>query len=62
MVFVPVGDQNGPHVVFAFHQVGHVGNYQVNPGHVLRWELDATVDDDNIVARLNGHHVFADFA
>ena len=60
MVFVSVGDEDGPHPGGALPQVGGVGDNQVYPQHVLFRELDPAVNDDDVVAALQGHHVLAD--
>ena len=60
VVFVAVGDENRTHLFGALHQIGHVGDDKVHPGHVVIGKLDTAVDDDDIVAAFYGHHVFAD--
>ena len=54
-------DQDGPHPVLVFQKVREIGDYQVHPRLVLPRELDAAVDDDDVVARLDGHHVLPNF-
>jgi hypothetical protein len=61
VVLVSMSDQNAPDVVGAFDQIGDVGDDEVYPEHTLFGKLDPAIDDDNIVAVLQGHHVFADF-
>ena len=61
MVFVSVGDEDGPHPRGTLPQIGDVGDNQVYPQHILFRELDPAVDDDDVVAALQGHHVLADF-
>ena len=62
MILMAVGDEDGPDMVGPFHQIGNIGNNQVHAQLFLGGKLDAAVDDDNIVAALQGHHIFADFA
>ena len=59
MVFVAVGDEYCPHPVGILQQIGDVGDDQVYPWQVFSGELDPAVDDNYIVAALQGHHIFA---
>ena len=61
MVFVAVGNQDGPDPVGIFEEVGDIGNDEVHAREVLRGKLDAAVDDNDVVTAFQGHHVFADF-
>jgi len=60
MVFVAMGYQQGPDPRPVLDQVADVGNREVDPWHCLAGEQDAGVDDDDVVAVFQGHHVLAD--
>ena len=61
MVLVAVGNQYAAYVVHPLYQVGNVGDDQVHSQHSLLGKLDAAVDNDDVVAVFEGHHVLADF-
>jgi hypothetical protein len=61
VIFVAVGYQNTPYSFGALHEVGYVGDNQVDSQHILGGELDPAVNDYDIVAALQCHHVLADF-
>src|SRR5664280_2622528 len=48
VVLVPVGDDEGEHVVAALEQPGDVGEDEVNAQHLVARELDATIDDHDL--------------
>jgi hypothetical protein len=56
-----VGDEDCPNPVGAFNQIGNVRDDEVDPKHPFFGELNPTVDDNDIIAQLQGHHVFTDF-
>ena len=62
VVFVAVGYQDGPDALSVLHEVRYVGDGEIDPGHILLGEEHPGVDDDNVLAVLQGHHVLADFA
>ena len=62
VILMPVRNQNGAHPFRIGGQIGHVGDNQVNAGHILSGKLDAAVDDDDVIAAFQGQHIFADFA
>jgi hypothetical protein len=62
MVFVAVGDENAPDPVGPLHQIGNIGDNQVNTQHFFGGKLNPAINDDYIVAELQGHHIFPDFA
>src|SRR5450759_4450793 len=59
MVFVAVGDDDAAQRVLALHDVGEVGEDQVDPGVVVIGEHDAGVDDHHFVPVLEDGHVLA---
>ena len=61
MVLMPVGNQDAPHPLRPFHQIGNIGNNQVNAQLLLGGKLHPAVHDDYILAALQGHHILADF-
>ncbi len=60
VVLVPVGDKDAAHPVCLGGQIRDIRYDQVNPGHVLRWELHPAVDDDDVIPAFQHHHVLAD--
>ena len=60
VVFVTVGDDDAAQLVLALHDVGEVGQDEVDPGMVVVGEHDAGVDDDHVVPVLEDGHVLAD--
>ena len=62
MVFVAVGDENGSDTVPVFPKVSEVRDGEIDPGHVLFREQNASVDDDDVVVELQHHHVSANLA
>ncbi len=64
MVFVTVGDQDGPDfgTPVALHEIVIVGDNEIDAEHVVLGEHDARVDDEDIVLILDHGHVLADLA
>ena len=62
VILVPVGDEDGTDTVPIAHEVGNVGDDEVDAGHPLFGEHDPGVDYYDVVAALDRHHVAADFA
>ena len=60
VVLVPVRNQNPPHPLRPRRQVGHIGDNQIHPRHILRRKLDAAVHHHNILPALQRHHILAD--
>ena len=60
MVLVPVGDEYAAYPVGSLHQVGNVRDDEVNAQHPFLRELDAAINDDDVVGVFEGHHVLAD--
>jgi hypothetical protein len=42
-------------------QVGNVWNYYIYAEQLSFWEHHASVDDDNVIAKAQSHHVHAEF-
>lgn len=61
MVFMTMGDDDGPYFVPVFNQVTHVRDDEVDAEHVVIREGQAGVDDDNIIPVLDDRHILADF-
>ena len=59
VIFVPVGHEDGPDPILVLYQVGDVRDREIDTGDLFAQEEDAGVDDDNVVAKLQGHHVLA---
>jgi hypothetical protein len=56
-----VGDEDGPDALLLVPQVAVVGDDEVHPVHVRLGEHQAGVYDQDVLAVLHGHHIFADF-
>ena len=62
VVLMAMGYQDGPDALPVLDEVRYVGDGEIDPGHILLREEHPGVDDDNVLAVLQGHHVLADFA
>ena len=60
VVLVAVGDEQAPDSGLIFHQVGHVGDDEVDAVHVVPGEAHAAVHHDQLSAVLIDGHVLAD--
>jgi hypothetical protein len=60
MVFMPVGDDDAAQLGFMFKQVADIGYEKVDAEHLILGEHHAGIDNDDVVAVLDGHHVLAD--
>ena len=60
VVLVTVSDDDGAELVLALHDVGEVGQDQIDPGVIVVGEHDAGIDDDHVVTELDDGHVLAD--
>ena len=60
VVLVPVGDDDAAQLLDAVGHVGDVGDHQVHPQHLLLGEHKAGIDDDEVFAQFEDHHVLAD--
>ena len=54
VIFVAVGDEDAADAVGAVGQVGNVGDDEVNAGQSLLGELDAAIDDYDVVLVFEG--------
>ena len=61
MIFMAVGDNDASYPVALVRQITKIGNDVVDSQHVILGEHDAGVDNQNVRAILDGHHIFADF-
>src|SRR5262249_44013034 len=62
MVLVAVGEHHRAEAVAALAEVREVGDDVVHPGHLVVGEEEAAVHGDDVVARLDQHHVEPDLA
>ena len=62
VVLMRVREEDAAHLRLVVLQVGDVGDDEVDAEHLLVGEHQAGVDDDHVVALLDGHHVLADLA
>ena len=60
VVLVPVGDEKAPDAVPVLHQVGHVGDHQIDAVHVPVGEPHAAVHHNDLAAVFVNGHVLAD--
>ena len=60
VVFVAVGDDNSAHLVDLVFQVSKIRDDVVDSEHIVFGEHDPRIDNQNVVAIFNGHHVLAD--
>ena len=57
-----VREHDGAHHALVLFQVGNVGNNDVDAQQFLLGKHHAGVDDDNVVARAERHHVHSELA
>jgi len=57
-----MGEHDSGDAVLVLLQVGVVGDHEVDPEHVVLWELRADVDDEDAPIALENGHVLADLA
>ena len=62
VILVPVRNQIRAHALPVSLQIGDVGNHKVNTEHIRPREDRAAVHHNDVVAKLEGRHVFADLA
>lgn len=62
VILVPVRDEQAADLVFVRDQIADIGDDQIDAGQFFVGESKPRVDDDDIVAVLDGGHVFADLA
>ena len=60
VVFVPVREDDAQHPLLVLHDVGEVGQHQVDAEHLVIGEHEAGVEHEARVAILEDHHVLAD--
>ncbi len=61
VILVSVGHDDPPDDVLLVVEIAKIGDDIVDPQHIVFGEHDAGVDDQDVVAVLNGHHVLANF-
>ena len=62
MILVAVRDHDPTQLVDALGHVRHVGNDQIDAQHLLVGEHESGIDEHEVVAILQDHHVLADLA
>jgi hypothetical protein len=62
VVLVAVRDDDAAQLVFVLEQVSYVRYEKVDSQHLVLGEHHAAVDDEDVFAVFDGHHVLADFA
>jgi hypothetical protein len=62
VVFVTVRDDDAAQLIALVAQIFPIGNDEVDAQHVVFGEHDAAIDQDDVLAVLEGRHVLADFA
>ncbi len=60
VVEMSVGDDDGAHAVFPFLEIFGVGKDVVDARRIFFLELEAGVDDDDVIADLDDGHILAD--
>ena len=60
VILMSVGDQDRLDPIGPLHKIGNVGDNQIDPRHIVVRKLDPAVDNDDVVAALQGHHVLTD--
>ncbi|MNV31098.1 hypothetical protein D3C71_1223900 [compost metagenome] len=60
MVFVTMRQHNASYLVAVLRQIGNIRNNDINAEHILFWELQSRIHDDNVVTVLDYVHVFSD--
>src|SRR5258706_2369178 len=62
VILMPVGNEEATNAVKLVCEVGDVGNDEINAQHLLIWEHQPGVDDDDVFAIFDRHHVLANLA
>ncbi len=62
VILVTMGNKDAANAVQFIVQIGGVGDDQVDAKHLLIGKHQSRVDDDDIFAVLDGHHVLANLA
>ena len=60
MVFVAVGEDDGPDMIAIFQQIGDIGDDDVNAQQLGFRKHEAGVNHDDVVAPAKGHAVHAE--
>lgn len=60
VILMAVGKQDALDLVGVLKEIGHVGDDDVHPQHILIWKHEAAVYDQDLAAELQGGHVLAD--
>ncbi len=61
MVFVAMGDDDPTHPMALVIQIMEIRDDVIDPQHIILWEHDARIDDENILTIFDRHHIFPDF-
>ena len=62
MIFVAMGDDNRLDTMFVVFEIFGIRYYKINSEHLLLGKHYTRVNNNQIVAILNDHHIFADLA
>ncbi len=62
MVFVAVRDEDAANVVLFVVQVARIGDNQVNAKHFIVWEHRARIDNHDVAAIFDDHHILSDLS
>jgi hypothetical protein len=62
VVFMAVGEEYAANLVAFFPEAGNIRNYQIDTEHMGFRKHESAVDNDDIIAMLEEHHIEADFA
>ena len=62
MILVTVCNDDALDFVFAFKDIFHVRDDDVNPQHIALGEHEAAIDDQQLIVVFKDHHILADLA
>src|ERR1700680_4046794 len=62
MVFMAVGDKDAANALFFVVQVARVGDNQVNAKHFVVGEHRTRINNHDVVAIFDDHHILSDFS
>ena len=62
MVFMSMGNKNAVNALLFVREIAGIGDNKIDSKHFIIGEHQPTINNDDIVAVLNDHHVLSDFS
>src|SRR5438552_1944072 len=61
MIFMSMGNKNAVNALLFIHEIAGIGDNKIDSKHFIVGEHQPAINNDDIVAVLNNHHVLSDF-